>query len=132
MAVASSISGTPKLYFGMGTDDDYRLVVITGAITIVSSLAFWLVAELPGRLRTQAAVTRVMFPDSPTTAWFLTHEERVIAIQRLKVSNKSHGLLVGVSSLPGQVNQTGVENKHFKKEQCVPRKCRPFKLTEQC
>ncbi|KAH9834589.1 MFS general substrate transporter [Rhodofomes roseus] len=65
-------------------NDGVRLVVITGAITIVSSLAFW-----------------VMFPDSPTNAWFLTHEERVIAVQRLKA----------------RVNQTGVENKHFKKEQ---------------
>ncbi|KAI0724647.1 MFS general substrate transporter [Fomitopsis betulina] len=58
------------------------LVVITGAITVVSSLAFW-----------------AMFPDSPTSAWFLTHEERIIAVQRLKV------------------NQTGVENKKFKREQ---------------
>ncbi|KAH9929350.1 MFS general substrate transporter [Fomitopsis serialis] len=39
------------------------------------------------------------FPDSPTTAWFLTREERIIAIRRLKE------------------NQTGVENKHFKIEQ---------------
>ncbi|KZT68578.1 MFS general substrate transporter [Daedalea quercina L-15889] len=66
------------------------LVVITGAITIVSSLAFW-----------------IMFPDSPTSAWFLTHEERVIAVQRLKV------------------NQTGVENKHFKKEQFYEALCDP-------
>ncbi|KAJ3982652.1 MFS general substrate transporter [Lentinula detonsa] len=40
-----------------------------------------------------------LFPDSPTTAWFLTPEERATAIQRVKV------------------NQTGVGNKHFKKEQ---------------
>ncbi|KAJ3733083.1 MFS general substrate transporter [Lentinula guzmanii] len=39
-----------------------------------------------------------LFPDSPTTAWFLTPEERATAIQRVKV------------------NQTGVGNKHFKKE----------------
>lgn len=41
------------------------------------------------------------FPDSPTNAWFLTPAERAIAIRRLKE------------------NQTGVENKHFKKEQMI-------------
>ncbi|KIK64287.1 hypothetical protein GYMLUDRAFT_410740 [Collybiopsis luxurians FD-317 M1] len=39
------------------------------------------------------------FPDSPTNAWFLTRKERALAIQRLRE------------------NQTGVENKHFKKDQ---------------
>jgi hypothetical protein len=46
-------------------------------------------------------LTRFFFPDSPTTARFLTPEERVSAIRRI------------------QANQSGVENKHFKKEQCV-------------
>ncbi|KAG9308683.1 MFS general substrate transporter [Chiua virens] len=41
------------------------------------------------------------FPDSPTNAWFLTPSERATAVQRLKE------------------NQTGVENKHFKKEQMI-------------
>ncbi|KAF9464198.1 MFS general substrate transporter [Collybia nuda] len=41
------------------------------------------------------------FPDSPTNAWFLTPTERSIAIRRIKI------------------NQTGVENKHFKKEQMI-------------
>ena len=45
---------------------------------------------------------RFFFPDSPATAWFLTPEERVIAIERIKV------------------NQAGVENKRFKLEQYVP------------
>ncbi|KIK53325.1 hypothetical protein GYMLUDRAFT_179067 [Collybiopsis luxurians FD-317 M1] len=40
-----------------------------------------------------------LFPDSPTNAWFLTPRERAIAVQRIRE------------------NQTGVENKHFKKEQ---------------
>ena len=44
---------------------------------------------------------RFFFPDSPANAWFLTAEERVIAVERIKV------------------NQAGVENKHFKVEQCV-------------
>ena len=44
---------------------------------------------------------RFFFPDSPANAWFLTPEERVIAVERIKV------------------NQAGVENKHFKREQCV-------------
>ncbi|KZT03213.1 MFS general substrate transporter [Laetiporus sulphureus 93-53] len=58
------------------------LVIITGILTLITAVCFWL-----------------MFPDSPTTAWFLTEEERVIAIQRIKD------------------NQTGVENKHFKWDQ---------------
>ncbi|KAF8962206.1 MFS general substrate transporter [Flammula alnicola] len=42
-----------------------------------------------------------LFPDSPTNAWFLTPAERSIAVRRIKE------------------NQTGVENKHFKKEQMI-------------
>ncbi|KAF7760061.1 hypothetical protein Agabi119p4_11756 [Agaricus bisporus var. burnettii] len=58
------------------------LMVITGLMTLLTSISFWL-----------------WFPDSPTTAWFLTRDEKVIAIRRLKE------------------NQTGVENKKYKKEQ---------------
>ncbi|KAF8073574.1 MFS general substrate transporter [Lyophyllum atratum] len=58
------------------------LMIITGLITLIAALSFWF-----------------MFPDSPTTAWFLTKKERAIAVRRIKV------------------NQTGVENKTFKKEQ---------------
>lgn len=58
------------------------LMIITGTITLITSVLFWF-----------------FFPDSPTTAWFLTPEERVAAIRRI------------------QVNQSGVENKRFKKEQ---------------
>ncbi|EPT00022.1 hypothetical protein FOMPIDRAFT_129874 [Fomitopsis schrenkii] len=58
------------------------LMCITGSVTLVTAVVYWL-----------------YFPDSPTNAWFLTKEERVIAVRRLKE------------------NQTGVENKHFKAEQ---------------
>lgn len=58
------------------------LVSITGILTFVTSIAFW-----------------YFFPDSPTNAWFLTPEERVKVIIRIKG------------------NQAGVENKTFKKEQ---------------
>jgi hypothetical protein len=44
---------------------------------------------------------RVFFPDSPTTARFLTPEERLIAVERIKA------------------NQTGVENKHWKRSQFI-------------
>lgn len=44
---------------------------------------------------------RFLFPDSPTSAWFLTEEERVMAVQRIKV------------------NQAGIENKVWKQEQWV-------------
>ncbi|KAK7055772.1 MFS general substrate transporter [Favolaschia claudopus] len=42
-----------------------------------------------------------LFPDSPTTAWFFMPHERTLAVMRIKV------------------NQTGIENKHFKKEQMI-------------
>ncbi|KAF8124325.1 MFS general substrate transporter [Boletus edulis] len=50
---------------------------------------------------TVAVLYWFFFPDSPTNAWFLTPSERATAVQRLKE------------------NQTGVENKHFKKEQMI-------------
>jgi len=59
-------------------------MVITGAITFIIAICFFL-----------------FFPDSPTNAWFLTPQERAVAVMRLKE------------------NQTGVENKHFKKEQMI-------------
>ena len=80
-----------------------RLMIITGIITFITSILFWSV--LPSMLRGCGAYStrdrRFFFPDSPATAWFLTPEERVIAIERIKV------------------NQAGVENKHFKLDQCV-------------
>jgi uncharacterized membrane protein YpjA len=48
------------------------LMIITGLITLVTAAAFWF-----------------FFPDSPTTAWFLTPEERVSAVLRIKVSASS-------------------------------------------
>ncbi|THV06902.1 MFS general substrate transporter [Dendrothele bispora CBS 962.96] len=60
------------------------LMIITGMITLVCAVMFWF-----------------FFPDSPTNAWFLTMEERAIAVKRIKE------------------NQTGVENKHFKREQMI-------------
>ncbi|KAI6010102.1 MFS general substrate transporter [Pisolithus microcarpus] len=59
-------------------------MIITGTITLILAISYWF-----------------LFPDSPTTAWFLTPDERVKAVQRIKE------------------NQTGVENKHFKKEQFI-------------
>ena len=58
------------------------LVSITGSLTLFMSIIFWF-----------------FFPDSPTNAWFLTPEERVNAIVRIRD------------------NQAGVENKSFKMEQ---------------
>ncbi|KAK2466721.1 hypothetical protein APHAL10511_000979 [Amanita phalloides] len=60
------------------------LMIITGAITLATSLIFWF-----------------FFPDSPANAHFLTPEERVLAVRRI------------------QVNQSGVENKQWKKEQFI-------------
>ncbi|CAE6462461.1 unnamed protein product [Rhizoctonia solani] len=58
--------------------------IITGAITLATAAAYFM-----------------WFPDSPATAWFLSPEERVMAIERIKV------------------NQTGVENKVWKKDQFI-------------
>ncbi|KIL00953.1 hypothetical protein PAXRUDRAFT_821163 [Paxillus rubicundulus Ve08.2h10] len=58
------------------------LMIITGIITFITSILFWF-----------------FFPDSPANARFLTPEERIAAVQRIRV------------------NQTGVENKVFKTEQ---------------
>ncbi|KAJ7510161.1 major facilitator superfamily domain-containing protein [Mycena galericulata] len=60
------------------------LMIITGLITLVTSVLFWF-----------------FFPDSPTTARFLTVEERILAVERIKV------------------NQAGVENKHWKRSQFI-------------
>ncbi|KAF8077689.1 major facilitator superfamily domain-containing protein [Lyophyllum atratum] len=60
------------------------LMIITGLVTLVVSVLFWF-----------------FFPDSPVSARFLTAEERVAAVQRIKV------------------NQQGVENKHWKREQFI-------------
>lgn len=59
-------------------------MIITGVITLATAIAYLL-----------------WFPDSPATAWFLTPEERVMAIERIKV------------------NQTGVSNKVWKKDQFI-------------
>lgn len=59
-------------------------MIITGIITFTTAILFWF-----------------FFPDSPATAGFLTQEEKVVAIERIKV------------------NQAGVENKHLKREQIV-------------
>lgn len=60
------------------------LMVITATMTMILAILFWF-----------------LFPDSPTSAWFLAPDERVKAVQRIKE------------------NQTGVENKHFKREQMI-------------
>jgi ACS family allantoate permease-like MFS transporter len=43
------------------------LVTITGILTLVTSILFWL-----------------FFPDSPTNAWFLTPEERAKVVIRIR------------------------------------------------
>ena len=58
------------------------LISIIGILTLINSILFWF-----------------FFPDSPTNAWFLTPEERVKVVVRIRD------------------NQAGVENKTFKKEQ---------------
>lgn len=95
-------------------------MVITGLITLIVAVVFWCV--YPDRIRSLMRPfrsrnlipphDRFFFPDSPTNAWFLTNEERAMAIERIKV------------------NQSGVENKRWKKDQCVlPRPRRDLRPT---
>jgi sugar phosphate permease len=58
------------------------LMIITGLMTVIVSICFW-----------------ALVPDSPAKAYFLTQEEKVIAVARLR--NQS----------------TGTENKIWKKDQ---------------
>ncbi|KAF8687957.1 hypothetical protein AX14_003576 [Amanita brunnescens Koide BX004] len=60
------------------------LIIIIGLMTLVTSVIFWF-----------------FFPDSPANAYFLTPEERVLAVRRIKA------------------NQAGVENKYWKKAQFI-------------
>jgi ACS family allantoate permease-like MFS transporter len=59
-------------------------MIITGLITLVVGVCFWF-----------------FIPDNPMTAHFLTKEEKIIAIERLR----SHS--------------TGIENKTWKKDQFI-------------
>ncbi|KAF8259251.1 MFS general substrate transporter [Lactarius quietus] len=59
----------------------------------------WLMIIMGALTLVTSALFFFLFPDSPTNAWFLTIDERVKAVQRI------------------QENQTGVENKHFKRDQ---------------
>lgn len=54
-----------------------------------------------GLLTITLGVLSLWFPDSPTTAWFLTDQEKVLCVDRIKG------------------NRTGVGNKQFKKHQLV-------------
>ena len=61
-------------------------MLITGTMTLVVAICFWsvLTAQASGTTVTHPLL-RLFFPDSPTTAWFLTPDERRIAVQRIKV-----------------------------------------------
>ncbi|OJT03928.1 hypothetical protein TRAPUB_5381 [Trametes pubescens] len=86
----------------------YWLVLMNGAAIILLGLVAYGALHIHATvlqawqwLMIIAGVITFFFPDSSATAWFLTPEERVIAIERIKV------------------NQAGIENKHFKKDQFI-------------
>ncbi|KAJ9098067.1 hypothetical protein QFC19_006502 [Naganishia cerealis] len=92
-ASAQVISGL--LSFGVlqiGLDAPFKpwriFFLLTGAMTFVVALAYW-----------------IWFPDNPMNAKFLTEEEKVMAIERIRD------------------NKTGVENKTWKREQFVEALC---------
>lgn len=89
-------------------------MVITGIITLVVAVLFWYVILLSLTLYSDdmsGPSCRFFFPDSPTTAYFLTPSERLLAVQRIKS------------------NQAGTENKHWKRDQYVHA---PFLYVNPC
>ncbi|ADV24803.1 hypothetical protein I305_02034 [Cryptococcus gattii E566] len=89
------MNGTAQIFNGLVTYGVYNVdpnkihpwrlyMIITGGLTLLLGLAFWF-----------------LIPDSPLRARFLTHEEKIIAIERLR--NQS----------------TGTENKTWKKDQFI-------------
>jgi ACS family allantoate permease-like MFS transporter len=87
------MNGTAQLFNGLVSYGIYKidhpviakwkvLFLLTGALTFVYGMVWFF-----------------LFPDSSTSAWFLTEDERTQAVNRIKE------------------NQTGVENKVFKKAQ---------------
>jgi len=83
--IISSFISFGSLHIHTGRFEPWQwLMIITGTFTVITATLFFF-----------------LFPDSPTNAWFLTMEERVTAVQRIKE------------------NQTGVENKHFKRDQMI-------------
>jgi hypothetical protein len=62
------------------------LMIITGVVTLVISVVFWCTPFFFClHLEIYFIGNRFFFPDSPTTAWFLTPDERVKAVLRIKV-----------------------------------------------
>lgn len=76
-------------------------MIIFGTITLIVSVLFWCARNGLCVTLSLTPRHRFLFPDSPTNAWFLTPEERIIAVERIKG------------------NQAGVENKHWKREQFI-------------
>ena len=62
-------------------------MIITGILTLLIAVAFWYVIFNTERrnLLYFVILIRFLFPDTPTTAWFLTPAERTTAVQRIKV-----------------------------------------------
>ncbi|KAF8480338.1 MFS general substrate transporter [Russula ochroleuca] len=98
-----------KFFYRLPTLMDVAAQIISGFISFgtlhIHTKGFepwqWLMI-ITGTLTLITAVSFFfLFPDSPTNAWFLTEDERAKAVRRIKE------------------NQTGVENKHFKKEQMI-------------
>ncbi|GHJ87948.1 hypothetical protein NliqN6_4350 [Naganishia liquefaciens] len=94
------MNGTAQIVSGLlsyavlqiGLDNAFKpwrvFFLLTGGMTLVVALAYW-----------------IWFPDSPMTAKFLTEDEKIMAIERIRE------------------NKTGVENKTWKKDQFVEALC---------
>lgn len=76
-------------------------MVITGGLTLIVAVAYWYVSSLLLVLSVRYnGCARFLFPDSPTNAWFLTKDERVKAVKRIKVlSYPMHSVILPLISL---------------------------------
>jgi hypothetical protein len=62
-----------------------RLMIITGTLTLITAVLFLRVSRTSRDFIVRSRIGSFLFPDSPTNAWFLTPDERVKAVQRIKV-----------------------------------------------
>ena len=108
-----------------------RLMVITGTLTLLTAIMFLCASITSYDPFAHSKIRSFLFPDSPTNGWFLTEDERAIAVRRIKVRNNGYCCIVALSIMTKE-NQTGVENKHFKKEQSVLSAIRAEWLLRTC
>jgi hypothetical protein len=62
-------------------------MIITGTLTLFVAIAFLWAPLTSHNPFFHSQIGSLVFPDSPTNAWFLTEDERAKAVRRIKVRN---------------------------------------------